>query len=83
MPSDDADRETIAAPRMSQSVSSFVVNRITRLTAAIITVIASVRASRSRGIAAASRRPALVVISQLIVCSLPEEEQGYSIESRF
>jgi hypothetical protein len=56
-PSDEADREMTATPRMIHSVSSFVVKRSIRLTSAIPMVTGSVNASLASAIAAASSRP--------------------------
>lgn len=60
-PSADADRETIAAPRIIQSVSISVVSSKIKLTTAIATTTQSVNASLARGIDAARSKPALAM----------------------
>ena len=58
-PNEDAERDTVAAPRMIQSVSILVVSSKMRLTSAITIVTGSVSAWRASGIAAARSKPAL------------------------
>ena len=60
-PTDEADSDTAADAKMIHSVSSSVVSRIIRLTAAIAIVTGSVSASCASGIDAASSRPALAL----------------------
>src|ERR1700736_1991833 len=67
LPSEAADHEHTAAPRIIQSVSSLVVSSKAKLTAAIAIVTAPVSASRASGIAAASSRPALAITT---VCKM-------------
>jgi hypothetical protein len=65
---EDADNETAAATRMIQSVSISVAGISAIVANAIATVRGSVKASRAKGITAASNRPAL---ASTTVCSTP------------